>query len=186
MQEKRRLELEEREFAILSDIWYRLTSRRIHAEENLEKLYDAVGIDKDFRKLIPIGYMNDFARLGIATKLEGVDGLYYLVLQELRADCFQCTLNDISSKLDTLIDKQSMLYRAVVHIGAKVDSLAESIERETMMVMNQIKSLDNVSEQLKNSNELSKRILDNSKVNAYNSDRITKELEYLHSIIEDE
>lgn len=83
---------------------------------SLEELYEKSGIGTDYQKLIPMRYMANFFNLGISRKLEGTDGLYYLVRQELRADQFNASLQEISQKMDTIISKQSEIYRELLSI----------------------------------------------------------------------
>lgn len=75
-----------------------LIKHKLESVIMLNKFYSVVGIAPEFQSLIPIGYMYNFSKLGISTKLEGVDGLYYLVNKELRMDQLQYTLEDISKK----------------------------------------------------------------------------------------
>ncbi len=138
-----------------------LVKRRKAATNKLIKYYDTMGIDPKFRNIVPIGYMNEFARLGIAKKLEGVDGLYYLVNKELRYDQFQCSLNDIAYKLDTIVDRQSELYSAVRRIDRQCDQMT------------------NLTIQMSRKNDkLLNQMVDNTSIAAYNSERISRELAF--------
>ena len=106
--------------------------------------------------------MNEFLRLGIATKLEGADGLYYLIRKELRMDQMQYTMNEISSKLDTLIDKTHELHSDLLNINSKCDKLVNATIRAA-------------------SSAESAAV--NSAITAYNSERIAKEQEYQNMLI---
>lgn len=123
----------------------------------MENFYNEIGIDKDYRYLIPIGYMNEFLRLGIATKLTGVDGLYYLVREELRMDQMQASLDEISDKLDQIIDNQHRLHEQLVSMNEKCEQMIQI--------------------ELYNSKNLDK-VIRNTGVIAYNSERARRELEY--------
>lgn len=94
-------------------------------EETLRKMYDAVGIDADYRRLIPMRYIANFFSLGIARKFDGTDGLYYLVRKELRADQFHASLQDISEKLDTIVSKQSEVYRELAEINQSTRAMCQ-------------------------------------------------------------
>ncbi|MBQ8497834.1 MAG: hypothetical protein IJ489_10340 [Clostridia bacterium] len=152
-------ELQKKEFLI--KIKYELLERRNLAQKKLNQFYNTMHIDKDYRNLLPIAYMSDFIRLNIATKLEGADGLYYLVRKELRYDLMQLTLEDISQKLDTIIDNQSKIYRAPCDMNDQSQRLISAIDRNAN---------DNAKlmEATKNCAELA----------AYNSGRIAREAEY--------
>lgn len=96
--------------------------------ETLNELYEKSGIGEDYRKLIPMRYMANFFNLGIARKLEGTDGLYYLVRQELRADQFNASLKEISAKMDTIIGRQSEIYRELRAIEAQNGDIVRELE----------------------------------------------------------
>lgn len=134
-----------------------LVRKRDESRRILNQFYIKMNIDKSYRNLVPIGYMAQFMKLGISTKLEGADGLYYLVLRELKADQLQYTLEEISNKLDVIIDKQSEIYRELVRTNKKCDNLIQ-------MTMNNSRNLRNIE--------------NNTSISAYNSERIAQEAEY--------
>ena len=109
----------------------RMSLRDLEEEESdtLAELYEKAGIGADYRKLIPMRYMANFFNLGVSRKLEGTDGLYYLVRQELRADQFNASLQEISAKMDTIISKQSEIYNEL-----------QAIERQNSEI---IREMDN-------------------------------------------
>ena len=160
----RRVQAELRERNILIRQRDALSARKAEAAEKLDCFYSAMGIDEKYCHLIPIGYMNEFLRLGIATKLEGADGLYYLIMQELRWDQLQYTLEEISSKLDTIIDHQHALYGELVSINGKCDSMVR------MAVQAAATSAKN--------NQLLETAVENTSIAAYNAERISQELAF--------
>ncbi|MBQ6105747.1 MAG: hypothetical protein IJL03_07345 [Lachnospiraceae bacterium] len=97
--------------------------------ETLAELYEKAGIGADYRRLIPMRYMANFFNLGISRKLEGTDGLYYLVRQELRADQFNASLKEISAKMDTVIGRQSEIYRELCAIEEKNREMIRELEK---------------------------------------------------------
>ena len=149
---------------ILSDKLY--DSNRILAD-----LYNAAGIDENYRNIVPIGYMNDFLKLGIASKLEGADGLYYLIRKELRMDQMTYKLDTIISKLDTLIDQQHSIYGELIRINNKCDNLITGLVQHTDALLQQ-------NHLLNNRNALLAKIESNTAMAAYNAERIAKEQEY--------
>ena len=157
-----RVERENREKNILINKKAALEKRRKEAVDKTVKFYNAVGIDNNYRNIVPIGYMNEFLRLGIATKLEGADGLYYLIRKELRMDQMQYTMNEISSKLDTLIDKTHELHSDLLNINSKCDKLVNATIRAA---------------------SYAESAATNSAITAYNSGRIAKEQEYQNMLI---
>lgn len=141
-----------------------LIDRRREATQKLQSFYSTMGIDGNYRNLIPIGYMHEFMRLGISDKLEGPDGLYYLVMQELRHDQLHATMEEISTKLDTLIDNQHRIYDELRSIDYKCNNMVQL-------------SIQSARTAAKN-NRLLSDISDNTSIAAYNSQRISQELAF--------
>lgn len=139
-----------------------LKRRLTESEQKLCEYYEIVGIDNEYRNIIPIGYMNMYIRMGVSTKLEGTDGLNYLVWQELRQEQMQQTLDEISQKLDKILDNQSLLYKELVEIN----------EQSKIIAKNTIAQLSNSIR----SRELLENIENNTAVAAYNSERIEREV----------
>lgn len=152
-----RIENEKKQQKILIGQREVLKNRLATARNYLNDFYDRVGIDKNYRYLIPIGYMSEFLQLGIATKLTGIDGLYYLVRKELRMDQMQASLDEILDKLDQIIDNQHMLHGQLVSMNEKCEQMIQT--------------------ELHNSKSLDK-VIRNTGVTAYNSERARRELEY--------
>ena len=142
----------------------KLSARLKEAEEKLSSFYKIVEIDKRFCNLISMGYMNEFIHLGVSSKLDGTDGLYYLIMKELRMDQIQSTLDDISNKLDYLIDQQHGIYSELLEVNKKCDTMIDSV----------VRAADSVS----NSNKKITEIANSTEIAAYNSERLSRELEY--------
>lgn len=134
--------------------------------------YEKAGIDGTYRNLIPIGYMNEFMRLGISTKLEGADGLYYLVRQELRLDDLSHKLDYIVQKLDTLINNQHILYSELIAMNTRCDQLISVTMRQTDALLAQ-------NNLISNQNALMDKIQKDTQIAAYNSERMAREQEYM-------
>ena len=141
-----------------------LMTRKNEATQRLNKFYSIMNIDSKYRHIIPIGYMNEFVSLGISNKLEGVDGLYYLIRQELRMDQFQYTLDEISSKLDTIIDNQHRLYGELKNLNTKCDTLISATVKTAQLAAK--------------NNQLLQQVVENTSITAYNSERIKAELRF--------
>lgn len=135
----------------------------------LMSFYDLLNIDSKFRNIHPLGYMCEFINLGISNKLEGADGLYYLVLKELRYDQMQYSLYEISSKLDKIINNQRAIYSELCQINYTADQMHRAI-------------LTLVTE-AQNQTELQKQINEKSEINNYILQRISSEQEYQSQMI---
>lgn len=142
-----------------------LIERRKKSAATLRQLYAKSGIDEKFRNIIAMGYMNEFITLGISDKLSGSDGLYYLILQELRWDDMKYTMNEISRKLDTIIDNQRALREDLIDMNKK----------STRMINTLIDGVNKVNSSIERTNN---NISELKAIEIYNGDRISKELEF--------
>ena len=138
-----------------------LVEQKSNSQKKLAEFYVLSGIEKEYRNIITIGYMNDFIRLRIATKLEGADGLYYLVKKELRFDQIGSMLNEISEKLDSLVNINQQIYYDLNDMSLKCDRLVQSSKKHAALVAEQ--------------NQL---LREKTAIDNYNLDRIAKENEY--------
>ncbi len=134
------------------------------ATETLEKFYNQMNIHPQYRNLIAIGYMNKFVELGIATKLGGADGLYYLIMKELQWEQLKFTLNNIVNRFDELIEKTNRLHDDLREMNATCEIMVNKTSR--------------LVNEMSKSNQLNEKIKENTAVTAYNSERMAKELEF--------
>lgn len=95
-----------------------LLKRKAESETKLHEFYEKININEKFRGILPMSYMAEFIRLGIATKLEGADGLYYLVLKELKDTEFKYS---ITSKLDEAVQKEQSLHKELERMKRTCD-----------------------------------------------------------------
>lgn len=146
----------------LSEQRKNLYEKREESFRMLEKYYSLAGIDKTYRNIVPIGYMYEFARLGISKKLEGADGLYYLVRQELRMDEMQHTLDEISAKLDEIVNTQRAIY----------DEIREINQKCSVMMSATLDTLQSCTRIEKHSQEIAQ----NTALSAYIAERTEREL----------
>ena len=163
-EEPKRIAREKKQREILINQRNALINRKKEATIKLNQFYQIMRIDKQYRNIVPIGYMYEFMRLGISQKLEGADGLYYLVRQELRADQMQHTLEDISNKLDTIINNQHQLHKELVNLDYKCETLIREAKKS--------------AELSAKNNQLLQEAVVNTSISAYNSQRIKQELKY--------
>lgn len=161
---KARQRIEEKEKQILIKQRDSLIVRRKEAKNKLINFYNIMDIDVNYRSLIPIGYMDEFIRLGISNQLSGVNGLYYLVRQEMRGDRLQYSLDEISRKLDEIISNQHQIYYEITDMNNKC-----------IQLINQATKAAEVSAK---NNQLLNAAVANTSIAAYNSQRIKEELKF--------
>lgn len=148
-----------------------LVLKREDASTKLSEFYDKMGINEKFRNLVAMGYMNEFISLGISNKLEGTDGLYYLIMQELRWDQLQLSVQEIVDKLDAVIDSQRSLYYELMAINRRCDALVDA-------TVSMAAEISKNNELISENNVL---VSENNRLQAvgnYTSERILKEQEY--------
>ncbi len=169
--ENARKEFDQR-YKALQAIKGRLRNQLKVSMNNVAEFYNIVGIDPKFRNLVPIAYMNEFLNLGIATKLEGADGLYYLTMRELKSDEMNRKLDVISYKLDSVINQQHSLYGELCMMNQKCDEIIyQTISHTEALVRN--------NNLMKDHNKLMEQIESNTALAAYNSERTAREQEYM-------
>lgn len=164
--DKRRVAHENKIKEILIQQRNHLLMKRQESIGLLETMYNQFGIDKDFRTLVAIGYMYEYLRLGISNQLQGINGLYYLIQQRLQWDIIRATLEDISTKLDTIINKQDRIYYELCSINEKCDRMINL-------------TVQSINTNLKNGQKLD-AINENTATTAYTVERARFEDEYRH------
>lgn len=95
-----------------------LLKRKAESEEKLKTFYDKIDIHEKFRGIVPMSYMAEYITLGIATKLEGSDGLYYLIMKDIKDTEFKYT---ITSKLDEIIQQEDILHKSIERMKRSCD-----------------------------------------------------------------
>ena len=169
-QDKLRVKKELKQVDSLKSIKSSLLDQREKTLNQLNIYYDMVGIDKDYRNLIPIGYMNDYIRLGISNQLHGPNGLNYFIRQELKTDMLQMTMEEISAKLNTLMEINQAVYRELVSINSKCDEM--------------ISEISYTAQAYADNNRILHDIKDSQSMNTYYNSKIAKELEYRNQMDE--
>ena len=163
-QQDARLKKEENEIKSLQSVKNRLMQKNAATKRQLSVYYDRTGIDKDYRNLVPIGYMKDYMRLGISARLHGPNGLNYYIRQELRADMLQMTMQEISSKLDVLLEINMAVFCELVSLNNKCDQIMQDVGQIVHLMAEQNKTISDLHE--------------SSKMNEYYNSRIAAENEY--------
>ena len=141
-----------------------LIERQQKAQQVLTMFYMKVGIDKNYRSLIPISKMHEIVSLGITTEFYGENGLNDRVRKELREDAFYVKLDEISQKLDTIISKTDRLYGEILNLNSQCENLISATMQSAQIA--------------ENNNALLSEAVKNTEIAAYNSERIATEQRY--------
>ena len=163
-QEQARIQRELKQKRVLEKQLDNMKSRRSTSMHLLSRLYNSLNIDDKYCNILPIGFMYEFVRLGISDHLDGANGLYYLVRQELHWNQMEYTLNEISNKLDTIIDHNHALYGELKRMNLKCESLLSETQQIVSLAVKNHKQLSSIAEA--------------SSVIAYNTERIKAENSY--------
>lgn len=159
-----RIEQEMKEIESLQNVKKQLLSKKDTTCKQLKLFYDMVGIDRDYRNLVPIGYMKDYLRLNISTQLHGPTGLNFYIRKELREDMLRMTMEEISDKLSTLLEINKAVFYELVTLTDKCDQIIQVVG-QTVHLMAQ-------------NNQVLQDLKDTQIMNAYYNARIAAEEEY--------
>ena len=146
-----------------------LIDRRKEASEKLKEFYDTVNIDSGFRNIVAISCMDNLVRLNISTKLEGTDGLYYLVMQQLDKLKLWEMLNGISGKLDSIINQLDCISGRLDFLDKQIVALNNSCDRLIHQTVTNTALLQNIES--------------NTVLSLYHQERMAKEEAYQSTLM---
>lgn len=121
--EEERVKREALEKKRLDDALTRLQELLKLTDRSLERYYEAVNVFPNYRYIVAIGYMFEFVSIGITDKLEGVDGLYYLIMNELKPYQIELSADDILKDIDSHVGKQRSVYYEILEKEKESDAL---------------------------------------------------------------
>ena len=130
----------------------------IKTKEILNKIYSMDIVYPKYRNLCAISSFYEYLKSGRCACLEGHEGAYNIFENEIRLDRIVLQLDQVIKKLDEIKRNQFMLYEAVKNS----QELSNEIIRE----------IKGVKVELNNVQNQNSRIIDNTRITAYNS-RIT-------------
>lgn len=144
-EESKWIERQQKKKQALVELRKKISDDYFKSKKRLEEMYNIFGIDKRFRNIVPIGYMQEFSELGISRQLEGTNGLYYLIMQELRWDQMQYTLEEISSKLSKIINQNRKIYSVLCSIEGEISSVSKTISNIEKRTCEQTELLNEIN-----------------------------------------
>lgn len=152
--EKNRISKELRQKSQLQSQLNILIERQNNTKDLCSQCYKKMNIDSNFANLKSICYMNELLSLNITDHFDGVDGLYYLVKNEMRMEKLQSSIDDVSRKLDYAINAMEHYKSYLLSMNDKCDRMVSSVVK--MVAQNN-------------------QIAENTAITAYNTERIAKE-----------
>lgn len=143
----------------------------------LDKMYSVGVIHPKYRNLGAVSALYEYIDTSQCYQLEGPDGGYRLLENDIRLDRIALKMDDVISRLDSIHDSQYRLYNAVIESRRRTESLLEAVSRDVEAAA--VSSREVVS-RLANMENGAKRIEANGRLIAYNTERTQKELEYFN------
>ena len=163
-----RVQKEEMEKELLQQELISVTQRLQDSRTKKNAFYIQIGIDPGYRYPVPIMYMNEFIRLGIATRLDGADGLYYLVRKELHSDQLYSSLMELNLEMDKVIGNQQTL----------VSFISDELSQINLQINHMLQKDHEIAASLENLQDHTTYLSRNSEITLYNTKRIAAETEY--------
>ena len=122
-EENKRLVREEQEKAVLNTTLQQITVRKSKGAKALEKLYDMDVVYPKYRNLSMISSLYEYFASGRCSTLEGHEGAYNILEQEIRLDHIVLRLDQVIVNLEKIRQNQYMLYEAMQSVNANVSRL---------------------------------------------------------------
>lgn len=161
------------EKSVLQTNLQELEIKNEQSRQTLQELYSANIIFPKYRNLVMLCSLYEYLSSGICNKLEGHEGAYNLLEQEIRIDRIISQLDRVIERLDDIRGNQFTLYSAIQKSNQQFTKILESTEQ-------MVDSLQKIQVQ---GNELNSRIAElqkSSELSAYQLERTTKELHYMN------
>lgn len=135
-----------------------LATRLSEASGLLKLAYSADIVFPKYRNIEAVTTMWEYLETGRCDSLQGPGGAYNLYESEVRSNAIIDKLDVISDQLSVLQANQYALYAAVEGIGARLDSMSDTLDsilRETRATKNSVQNLEAKAATLvKNSSEI--------------------------------
>lgn len=122
-EENKRLVREEQEKAVLNTTLQQITVRKSKGAKALGKLYDMDVVYPKYRNLSMISSLYEYFASGRCSTLEGHEGAYNILEQEIRLDHIVLRLDQVIVNLEKIRQNQYMLYEAMQSVNANVSRL---------------------------------------------------------------
>ena len=122
-EENKRLVREEQEKAVLNTTLQQITVRKSKGAKALGKLYDMDVVYPKYRNLSMISSLYEYFASGRCSTLEGHEGAYNILEQEIRLDHIVMRLDQVIVNLEKIRQNQYMLYETMQSVNANVSRL---------------------------------------------------------------
>ena len=122
-EENKRLVREEQEKAVLNTTLQQITVRKSKGAKALGKLYDMDVVYPKYRNLSMISSLYEYFASGRCSTLEGHEGAYNILEQEIRLDHIVLRLDQVIVNLEKIRQNQYMLYEVMQSVNANVSRL---------------------------------------------------------------
>ena len=175
--DKDRLEKELVQKSVLTANLNKLLNQRTQSSSNLLQIYSKNIIYPKYRNLPMLCSIYEYLCSGRCSTLEGRDGAYNILEMEMRLDRIITSLDLILANLQAIRQNQYVLYSAVQDTSRRVRAIVDNTNQMA-------RQIEQISVQQRLSDEELKRQISrlqkSSELNAYQSERIQKELSYMN------
>ena len=144
-------------------------------KSNLDKIYEKNILYPKYRNFVAVCTMYEYVCSGRCAELEGRDGAYNLYELESRMDKIVTELDHAIQALSRIEKSQYMLFKAIQTTNEQSKLMLNATEQLTAQVSKLNTNAENIAYQMK-------IIEDHSTIHEYQTERITKELEYMNRL----
>ncbi|MBR4994352.1 MAG: hypothetical protein IKY04_08935, partial [Lachnospiraceae bacterium] len=155
-------------------------------EKQLKDAYDLDVIYPDFRNLTCIVLLNKYFQSGMCTTLEGHEGAYILLKNDLQMNRIIANTDDLLAEmkgmrgdLKTGMGRINNALSSIMSTSSKIIQLAEA---NNEIQGNIQQSINGLNSSVNDGIDTLNKINDNAELLAYQQERIAREVEYANSI----
>ena len=170
--EQRRLTSERNEKLLLESEENQIKTSISKNKQFLSNLYSLNIIYPKYRKLEYVCSLYEYLCSGRCTQLEGHEGGYNILEQEVRMNYIITQLDQVRNNLNSLQNSQRQLYDVVTSSNEQISSITKSNEK-------MVEQLNRMGNQTENIDTKIKEIQKNSELSSYYTERSCKLQEYM-------
>lgn len=172
-QEQKRVQSENNIITYLQQEVSTLNKQIVHSNNCLKAIYDKNIIFPKYRNFVMMSAIYEYFCSGRCETLEGHEGAYNILENEIRLDRIIIQLDNVINQLEQIRNNQYMIYDAIQESNRTLNEILESNNQ----VINKLRNIEGQG------NELNSRIADlqiNSRLNNYYNELNQKEVNYMN------
>ena len=150
------------------------------SKSRLDKMYDIGIIYPKYRNMTMTNTIYEYLKSGRCESLEGHEGAYNILEQEMRLDRIIVQLDNVVNQLDKIRENQYMLYSALQGINYNITTFNDSVRIISSKLDSALVDIDDITSASSENIDVIKEIADNSAISVYCSKRTKAELYYMN------